>query len=305
MFQYHKQLRSFHAVAKEGGFTAAADYLNVGQPTVTEQVRDLEDRFGVELFFRRGKSVGLTPAGEQLFSVTRGMFGHEEEAMQLLQNLNGHQTGLLRVGAVSPPIAIDLLARVEQAFPDLKLDLSLSTEDETLARIKDFEIDVGILALVSRDPRLHVAPYRSHPIVAIVHRDDPLAAKASIGLRELAAQPLILREPSSKTRQVVEHAAERAGLKLRPKLEINSREAIFHAVRAGMGLGFVTDIEFIELPELRAVPIERDRLRIDYFLCCLATRRERPIIAALLEQAAEGRAKPSAAVSRRKRALAK
>jgi DNA-binding transcriptional LysR family regulator len=63
MFKYNKQLRSFHAVAREGGFTAAAEYLNIGQPTVTEQVGDLEERFGVELFFRRGRAVELTPWG--------------------------------------------------------------------------------------------------------------------------------------------------------------------------------------------------------------------------------------------------
>ncbi|HEY4373204.1 MAG TPA: LysR substrate-binding domain-containing protein [Burkholderiales bacterium] len=284
MFQYHKQLRSFYAVAREGGFTSAAGFLNVGQPTVTEQVRDLEERFGIELFFRRGKSVSLTAAGEQLYAVTKGMFGHEEEAVQLLQNLHGHQAGLLRVGAVSPPIAIELLARVNKVHPDIKLELSLSNEDETLKHLKDFGIDIGLLARVTRDPLLHVAPYQRHPIVAMVPSDHRLAEKASITLRDLASQPLILREPASKTRQIVESAAQAEGVRLRPKLEINSREAIAHAVRAGLGLGFVTENEFIELPGVRKVPIEKGRLRIDYFLCCLATRRERPVISALFSR---------------------
>ncbi len=292
MFQYHKQLRSFYAVAREGGFTAAAGYLKVGQPTVTEQVRDLEERFGVELFFRRGKTVSLTDAGEQLYDVAKGMFGHEEEAIQLLQNLHGHQSGMLRVGAVSPPIAIELLARVGKLHPGIKLELSLSNEDETLQRLKDFGIDVGLLARVTRDPQLHVAPYQRHPIVAIVPNDHPLAQKSSITLRELASQPLILREPSSKTRQIVESAARAEGVRLRPRLEINSREAIAHGVRAGLGLGFVTENEFIELPGLRNVPIEKGRLRIDYFLCCLATRRERPLISALFSKKFERMASP-------------
>jgi LysR family transcriptional regulator, low CO2-responsive transcriptional regulator len=292
MFQYHKQLRSFHAVAREGGFTSAAKYLKVGQPTITEQVRDLEDRFDVELFYRRGKTVDLTPAGVQLYAVTKGMFGHEEEAISLLQSLKKHQSGLLRVGAVSPSIAVELVSRVGKFSPDVKFDLSLSNEEETLARIKDFSIDIGILAQVTRDPQLHVALYQRHPIVAIVPRDHKFAHKASISLRELAAQPLILREPASKTRQVVESMAHEEGVRLRAHQEINSREAIFHAVRAGMGLGFVTSIEFIELPELCAVPIEKGRLRIDYFLCCLATRRERPLIAALFSRKFERMSSP-------------
>ncbi|MFX4806011.1 LysR family transcriptional regulator, partial [Acinetobacter baumannii] len=82
------------------------------------QVADLEERFGVELFFRRGRTVELTAVGEQLYAVTKGMFNHEEEAMQLLDNLHMHR-GSLRVGAVSPPIAIELLSKVGVAYPEL------------------------------------------------------------------------------------------------------------------------------------------------------------------------------------------
>ena len=283
MFRYHKQLRSFHAVAKEGGFTAAAAYLNVGQPTVSQQVRDLEERFAVELFYRRGKAVGLTLEGEQLFAVTRSMFGHEEEAIKLLHHLHDHKSGLLRIGAVSPPIAIEFLSNVKQTFPDLMTDLSLSNESDTLADLLDFRTDIGILARVVRDERLYFAPYQSHRIVAIAHRSHRLAKRTNISLRELAGQRLILRERASETRQIVERAASQQGIMFKPVLEIDSREAIFHAVRAGMGVGFVTEIEYIDLRDLRAIPIERGSLRIDYFIACLASRRDRPIISRIFQ----------------------
>jgi aminoethylphosphonate catabolism LysR family transcriptional regulator len=283
MFKYHKQLRSFHAVAREGGFTAAADYLNIGQPTVTEQVSDLEERFGVELFFRRGRGVVLTPVGEQLHEVTRGMFNHEEEAMQLLRGLNQHQTGILRVGSVSPPIAVELLGKAAEASPELKIDLSLSSETETLARLYDFKIDIGIVAIAPQDPHLHTVLYESRPIVAIMRRDHALAGKDSISLKELAREPLVLREAGSKTRQIVEQAALKEGVELKARLEINSREAILHAVCRGFGVGFITDTEFFALPELCAVPLKKGKLRIDYFLCCLTSRKRRPAIEAILK----------------------
>jgi DNA-binding transcriptional LysR family regulator len=66
----YTQLRSFHAVAQEGGFTAASKVLNIGQPTITSQVGMLEDYFSVELFYRRGRFVELTEAGFFLFSDT-------------------------------------------------------------------------------------------------------------------------------------------------------------------------------------------------------------------------------------------
>ena len=61
------QLRSFHAVAQAGGFTGGARLLHISQPTVTTQVRFLEETYGIELFYRRGRTVRLTPLGEQLF----------------------------------------------------------------------------------------------------------------------------------------------------------------------------------------------------------------------------------------------
>ena len=78
---YEKWLQAFHMVAKEGGFTAAARVLNVGQPTVSTHVRSLENYFGVELFHRRGRNVVLTGVGRSLLIITDGLFGHEEEAV--------------------------------------------------------------------------------------------------------------------------------------------------------------------------------------------------------------------------------
>ncbi len=288
MFQYHKQLRSFYAVATHGGFTAAARQLHVGQPTITGQVKQLETRFGVELFFRRGKTIRLTPAGDELFAVAKGLFGHEEEAMQLLPVLRDKQAGLLRLGSVSPPLAVDLMSLLAQTHAEMSVNMVLATEAETVALLQDFAIDVGLLARVPEGAGLHSRLYRNRPIVAVLHRDHPLAGRSNITLRELANQTLVLREPASKTRQIVQQAADAKGLTLAPKVELNSREAILHAVRAGMGCSFVTDIEFFEHPELRAVPLEQGRLRIDYFLCCQAARVNRPHIAGLLALAAKG-----------------
>ncbi len=72
---YQKWLQAFHRVATEGGFTAAAKALNVGQPTVSTHVKALEDHFGVELFHRRGRNVELTALGSSLLSITQGLYG--------------------------------------------------------------------------------------------------------------------------------------------------------------------------------------------------------------------------------------
>ena len=99
---------------------------------------------------------------------------------------------------------------------------------------------------------------------------------------------MILREPGSKTRHRVERACAQQGVQMHCVMEINSREAILHAVANGMGVGFVTQIECIPLPGLKMVEIDDDELSISYSLCCLAVRKDRPLIRALFEVAQQG-----------------
>ena len=95
-------LRSFFAVARHGGFTAGARALHVSQPTVTAQVRALEETYGIELFLRSGRKVALTSAGDALFAIAERIFEQEEEALALLRNTGELRAGRLRVAAVGP-----------------------------------------------------------------------------------------------------------------------------------------------------------------------------------------------------------
>lgn len=283
--QYYKWIRCFHAVAKTGGFTAAAQYLHIGQPTVTDQVKALETRFNVELFLRAGRSVRLTAAGERLYAITQGLFGQEDEAMQFLQSAHKLMSGLVRVGAVSPPIALELARDFRQAHPTLELTVDIGSEESTLRGLQDFDIDVGILVEPPVVDGLHIAHYRSERIVAVVPQGHAWTKRPSIATTEIGGEQLILREPGSKTRHRVELACQRQGVSLNCVMEINSREAVHHAVASGMGVGFVTQVEFIPLPGLAPVVVDDEQLSISYSLCCLSMRRERPLIQALFDVA--------------------
>lgn len=279
--QYYKSIRCFHAVAKTGGFTSAAQYLHIGQPTVTDQVKALETRFSVELLLRTGRSVRLTSAGERLYAITQGLFGQEEEAIQFLQSAHKLKVGLVRVGAVSPPMALELARNFRQAHASLELTVSIGSEASTLRGLQDFDIDVGIVAEPAEVEGLHVVPYRNERIVAVVPEDHPWTKRAAISTADIGGEMVILREPGSKTRHRVERACQERNVRLNCVMEINSREAILHAVANGMGIGFVTQVEFIPLPGLAAVMIDDDALSIGYSLCCLSVRQDRPLIRAL------------------------
>ena len=283
MYQYHKWLRSFHAVASTGSFTQAAQLLSIGQPTISEQVSGLEKRFSVELFHRRGRFIELSTSGRQLYDITQGLFGQEDEALQLLQSFQQRKQGMLRIGAVSPPIAMSLTYELMQHYPQIELETSFSSEAGTLERLYSFDIDLAILALSEFDHRLSTRLYRTCPILAVVRDDHPWTQQSSVSVKEIANQPVVLREPASRTRQLVEEGCRQYGVSLDCAMQLNSREAIVHAVVHGIGVGFVSAVEHADRPGTHSIAFAEDPFHISYFLCCLAVRRKRPIIAELFD----------------------
>jgi aminoethylphosphonate catabolism LysR family transcriptional regulator len=283
MYQYHKWLRSFHAVAKTGSFTLAAEYLSVGQPTVSEQVTALENKFCVELFHRRGRFIEMSSAGHQLYAITQGLFGQEDEAVQLLQSFKQRKTGMLRLGAVSPPIAMNMTYELMQRHPYIELETSFSSEKETLGRLLNFDIDVAILALSEFDQRFDTQLYRRYPIIAVVREDHPWASQREVHVEQVGEEKWVLREQSSRTRQLVEEACNRLDVSLNCVMQLNSREAIVHAIAKGIGIGFVSAVEYAHTPGTRPITFVDHPFSIDYHLCCLGIRRNRPMIAELFD----------------------
>jgi aminoethylphosphonate catabolism LysR family transcriptional regulator len=283
MYQYHKWLRSFHAVAKTGSFTLAAEYLSVGQPTVSEQVNALEKTFSVELFHRRGRYIEMSAAGHKLYAITQGLFGQEDEAVQLLQSFKQRKNGMLRLGAVSPPIAMNLTYELMQRHPDIELETSFSSEKDTLARLFNFDIDVAILALSEFDERFHTRLYHRYPIIAVVRDDHPWASQAQVDISEISREKWVMREQSARTRQLVEESCKRLDIDLNRVMQLNSREAIVHAIVKGIGIGFVSAVEYAETPGTTPITFVDHPFFIEYHLCCLGIRRNRPVIAELFD----------------------
>lgn len=266
-------LRSFHAVVEHGGFTAAANALHISQPTVTTQVKELEERYGVELLVRRGRRVQLTEAGEALYSLSRLIMKLHEEADELLLSRGQLTDGQLRVAAVGPFHATEMVARYLQRYPLIKVSMLLGNSDQTLQRILDVEADVAVLAHIVDNPRIFSVPFSTHEVVVFVNDDHPWAKRKSVRMAELQDQPMILREVGSTTRRALERAAEAAGVKITPLLEIGSREGIWKAVEQGMGIGVVADFEFVAHERLRTVRILDAKVRTEYRLACLVERR--------------------------------
>lgn len=267
------QLRSFHAVARVGGFTAAAKLLHISQPTVTTQVRFLEETYGIELFYRRGHKVTLTPLGEQLYGVAQKIFTLESEIVHMLEDSGELKSGHLRVGAVGPFHVTEMLAEFNQRFPGMQVSVRVGNSEAVLETLVSYQTDVAVLAHFTDDPRLHFVPYRRHPVVLFVHRSHRFAGRKSIRIAELKGEGMILREVGSTTRKALADALEKAGVTPRLLMEIGSREAIREAVIKGVGIGAVSEIEYIPNPEICMVRVSDANIFTHANVVCLKERR--------------------------------
>ena len=282
------QLRAFHHVATEGGFSRAAEALHLTQPAVSDQVRRLEEDYDVLLFDRRKKQIALTPAGEALLAVTRRLFEAEREAAELLSEARGLRSGHLRIVADSAHHLLHILAAFRARYPGVHGTLSAGNSDEVQARLQSYEADIGVLGDIPEGREFEVALLGASPIVAFAARAFPLAAQSSVSLRDLAGMPLVLREPGSRTRAMLMAAAEREGVTLNPVIEAEGREAVREIVAAGGGVGVVSRAEFGADARLGPVPISpAEGLEMEEALICLRQRRNGKLIATFFDLARE------------------
>jgi aminoethylphosphonate catabolism LysR family transcriptional regulator len=282
----HTQLRSFHAVARSGSFTAAARELRVSQPTVTTQVKGLEREFGVELFVRRGRRIELTEAGRGLLDITRRLFSQEKEAADFLNESRELKTGHLRVGAVGPYHVTDMLAAFNARYPEIYVSVTIGNSRDTVRDLLDYRTDVAVLAHIDPDPRLITIPYRRHRVVVFAHRRHQLARKRSLRIQELEGQRLIVREAGSTTRRAFEAALQKAAVTPKVVMEIGSRESIREAVAKGIGLGVVSEAEFIPDPRIRALPVTNAEIFTHAHVVYLKERQNARLLRAFLDNLA-------------------
>lgn len=277
------QLRSFHAVARHGSFTRAAEHLHVSQPTITTQVKFLEESYNVELFYRSGRRVRLTPLGEQLMQIAQQIFGLEAEAVHLLGDAGELRTGHLRVAAVGPHHVTKMLVDFNQQYPGIKVSVSTGNSQDVLDRLLDYRADVGVQAQLVRDDRFLSLPFSQHPVVIMVSSTHRFARRRSIRLADLQGERFILREQGSTTRRALELALEGAGVQVEAVMEIGSREVIREAVSQGIGIAAVSSVEYVPGPGLHMVKITDAEIFTYAHVLCLAERREMRMVSAFFD----------------------
>ncbi|MGL4240168.1 MAG: LysR substrate-binding domain-containing protein [Beijerinckiaceae bacterium] len=273
------ELKAFDAVARAGGFTRAAALLRRGQPTITAQVRALEEKYAVELFFRsRGQTARLTPLGERLFETTRAMFQLEEDATSILEGAERKLHGVFRLGLIAPRSSMELVSRFSALHPNIAVELRFANSGAILDALRNYEIDVGILGAHDQDPIYFMETFAQPEIVLLARNDPALFPGGFITRTEFARQTLLNRERGSETRALIEAAMARHNLKPARVFEIGSREGVIAAAEAGLGLAPISLAEIDPSPKIKILRFADAAVRGEMFMVCMNARRHIPMI---------------------------
>ncbi len=279
------QARAFLAVALQGSFSKAARSLGVSQPTVTSQIRQIERRYGVELFHRLPRGARPTPVGEMLLPSIQRMFGSFEEANSYLDQVRGMRRGHLRVGSYGPYDVMKVVAHYGERYPAVSLSVDFSNSQILAERLINYELDVAVLGRIKTQPAFHTLPFRKPPLVVIAPRNSRWSSETCIAVKDLKDETIVCREPGSAARLAHDHLFKRAKVLPRRTLQFGSREGIVSAVAEGVGLATLFD-EGI-LPEDRVVKLQIDGAvvvsRVD--VVCLSDRRTNRLIASFFDAA--------------------
>jgi DNA-binding transcriptional LysR family regulator len=251
-----QQLAYFVALADVGSFTGAADSLGVAQPTLSRQVRALEDELGSPLVQRTRHALILTPAGEAVLPLARRMLADMETARAAVAELVGLERGRVRVGA-TPSLCVGVVADVLRTFherhPAIALELTESGSQLLVRSLLHNEIDLALVVVPpdGLDPGLELTPVlRERLSVASAAQRAP-AARGTLTVRELARRSLVVPRRGYDLREVTLAACAEAGVTPRFAVEGGEMDAVLRLVEAGTGVAVVPDIVFAGRPRLR------------------------------------------------------
>jgi LysR family hydrogen peroxide-inducible transcriptional activator len=286
-----RDLKYLVALAEHRHFGRAAAASFVSQPTLSTQIRKLEDELGVTLIERAPRRVMLTPIGLEIADRARGVIAGVEQMTELARRSRDPEAGSVRLGVfptLAPYLLPHVLPGVRERFPRLELLLVEEKTDAILQRLRDGRLDAGILALPVHDEQLHIEPLFDEPFMLAVPNGHPMASKDSLHADDLREADLLLLEEGHCLRDQALDVCRLAGAGERDGFRATSLETLRQMVAAGVGMTLLpvlavqppvpvsTDIALVpfadDVPHRRIAMVWRRSSAMDGFLQQLAAQ---------------------------------
>lgn len=292
-------LAAFFAVVETGSVTAASERLHVSQPALTREIRELEERFGVSLFDRLPRGMQPTEAGRLLADYAAQIFSLADAAEIAVGEFAGLTRGHLSLAA-SRTIGVYLLPAVldefRRRYPGITMDVAVSNTEHVEEVVLMQQRQIGLVEGPYDTSAFDAASIGRDELIAVASSAHPLSRVRRLTAAAVGKGELVVREPGSGTRTVIEQAYAQHGFELSPKLSVGSAEAIKRLLRLGSAVAWVSRHivaeelaagTLVQLP-VRDLKIERDLSMIWRKARTLSpsARAFRTLVTQMLEQTA-------------------
>ncbi len=297
-----RHLRDFVAVADELSFTRAANKLHVAQPSLTQQIKLLEQELGVRLFHRIKGRVSLTEAGKLFVADSRRVIALSEESVQAVQHFNRSETKQLRIGYVSSlhyHLLPATLASFRRAYPEVALNLFDMTCAQQLEALEADKIDLGFIGLRESltGTNFQAEAVAFYEIMVALPKTDPLSKRPKINLRELESHFFVGMSERNYPGwgEWMRRIVSEAGFTPRTLQEADGPLAALAFVAAGLGAALLPEqVKLLAHPDVAFRPL-KPIVKVESCIAWRADNTSKPLgrYVEMLKQAANETARPT------------
>lgn len=262
-----RQLEAFSAVARHLSFTRAAEELNLTQPAVSMQIKQLEGQLEQPLFEHMGKKLFLTEAGREVREYARQILQQVDNMGAGLAALKGLERGTLSISVATTAhyFAPRLLSIFYERYPGVNVKLDVTNRETLVNQLENNTVDMVIMGRPPERVEVEDGVFMENPLVLIAPPNHPFAKEKSIQLNRLEREAFLVREEGSGTRKAMEKFFQQHGIKMKMGMEMSSDEAIKQSVQAGLGLGIMSrdavqnelNLGLLIMPDVLHFPITR------------------------------------------------
>ncbi len=249
------EIRSFHALIKQGSFTLAAKQLKVSQPAITAQIRKLESRVDQPLLERFHKGVKPTDIGLKLYRLSCEYIDLDEAVGELFKPEHQIEDFQLRIATSSPIIFMPLMAAFKTSYPNAKLKVISGTTETCRSAVLNREADIGLFPITQVEKGMESKLYHHHYLVAILNNNHPLADQAAVSVSQLADEPIIAHKPDSFTQTLANKLYRDNGIEPQIEMEMGMSEHVCNAIILNLGIGFSLSNDIQPNDKFKLVPV--------------------------------------------------
>ncbi len=260
--------------------TRAAEFLHLGQPAVSGQLKLLQECVGEPLYHRKGHQIELTAVGKALFEYAEKLEHALHLSDEYIRRLQALDTGELRIGSTTTIASYYLpkyLVLSQTNYPGVQVSMNTGSTVEIIDRLSDLDLGFieGPIDGESLPIDFDLIPWREDEIVLVVREDHELVSKFPYGvpLSVFNDYQVIWREPDSGARQLVEHALAEAGIETSIKIEVMGVAGVMGSVRAGLGISFAS-LQALKHASADLVPLRiKPREGLKWYLNLIAPKK--------------------------------